>query len=351
MSKLFLTPWASSGDTVSIPETTQMDGSFSMAQGFGADYAKASTDPNYKPVPRTGTNAIFNLITEAILELQTYGVTVWQSRTGGWPQHSRVLHNGVVYRSTANSNSATPPSGNWVVDVPLSDYLALTGGVLTGALTLHGDGTQPLHAVTKQQLDASVSGIVKPGDIKMVGYPVSANPPGWLYCNGEQVSRTTYANLFAAIGTYYGAGNGSTTFHLPDGCGVFMRGFDHGRNIDPGRVFGTQQSSQFASHNHGGATGVANADHTHWFSATTSWNGDHNHAASAWDGDNDGAAFAHSGQSGSGFTIYTAGAGGHNHTVSGTTNGMSTNHAHAITAQGGNETRPINLTVSFLIKT
>lgn len=39
--------------------------------------------------------------------------------------------------------------------------------------------------------------------------------PNWLQCNGQAVSRTTYANLFASIGTTYGAGDGSTTFALP----------------------------------------------------------------------------------------------------------------------------------------
>lgn len=41
-------------------------------------------------------------------------------------------------------------------------------------------------------------------------------PTGWLQCNGAEVSRTTYARLFGKIGTKYGAGNGSTTFNLPD---------------------------------------------------------------------------------------------------------------------------------------
>ena len=41
-------------------------------------------------------------------------------------------------------------------------------------------------------------------------------PTGWLQCNGAEVSRTTYARLFRKIGTKYGAGNGSTTFNIPD---------------------------------------------------------------------------------------------------------------------------------------
>ena len=41
-------------------------------------------------------------------------------------------------------------------------------------------------------------------------------PPGWLSCNGNAVSRTYYAELFAIIGTTYGSGDGSTTFNLPN---------------------------------------------------------------------------------------------------------------------------------------
>ena len=47
-------------------------------------------------------------------------------------------------------------------------------------------------------------------------YAGATAPSGWLLCDGSAVSRTTYANLFAAIGTTYGTGDGSTTFNLPD---------------------------------------------------------------------------------------------------------------------------------------
>jgi hypothetical protein len=54
-------------------------------------------------------------------------------------------------------------------------------------------------------------------------------PPGFLACNGAAVSRTTYAALFAVIGTTYGAGDGSTTFNLPDCRGlVFVGAGAHG---------------------------------------------------------------------------------------------------------------------------
>lgn len=49
-------------------------------------------------------------------------------------------------------------------------------------------------------------------------------PSGFLACDGAAVSRTTYAALFAAIGTAFGAGDGSTTFNVPDLRGIFVRG-------------------------------------------------------------------------------------------------------------------------------
>lgn len=69
----------------------------------------------------------------------------------------------------------------------------------------------------------------------------STPPSGWLKANGAAVSRTTYAALFAAIGTTFGAGDGRTTFNLPDLRGEFIRGLDDGRNIDRGRRLGTAQ--------------------------------------------------------------------------------------------------------------
>ena len=79
---------------------------------------------------------------------------------------------------------------------------------------------------------------------------VATVPTGYLECNGAAVSRTTYSALFAVIGTAYGAGNGSSTFNLPDLRGEFIRGFDNGRGVDSGRNVATSQGGQNASHNH-----------------------------------------------------------------------------------------------------
>lgn len=58
----------------------------------------------------------------------------------------------------------------------------------------------------------------------ILGYGNSAAPSGWLACDGTAVSRTTYSALFAAISTQYGAGDGSTTFTLPDLRGRVIAG-------------------------------------------------------------------------------------------------------------------------------
>ncbi|MBF1270251.1 MAG: tail fiber protein [Neisseria sp.] len=76
-------------------------------------------------------------------------------------------------------------------------------------------------------------------------------PFGWLKANGAAVSRTVYANLFALIGTTYGAGDGRTTFNLPDLRGEFIRSWDDGRTVDNGRVIGSWQADEFRSHSHG----------------------------------------------------------------------------------------------------
>lgn len=81
----------------------------------------------------------------------------------------------------------------------------------------------------------------------------SASPPAGaraLVANGAAVSRSTYARLFAVIGTRYGGGDGASTFNLPDWRGLFVRGLDNGRGLDPGRTLGSYQDSQNLSHTH-----------------------------------------------------------------------------------------------------
>lgn len=75
-------------------------------------------------------------------------------------------------------------------------------------------------------------------------FAANTAPTGFIKANGAAISRTTYADLFAIIGTTFGAGNGSTTFNVPDMRGNFARGWDDGAGVDTGRVFGSTQLDQ-----------------------------------------------------------------------------------------------------------
>lgn len=97
-------------------------------------------------------------------------------------------------------------------------------------------------------IDLIQTQLVPPGAV--FHFARNTAPSGYLICNGSIVSRATYANLFAAIGTTFGVGNGSTTFKLPNLLGEFIRGWDAGRGIDSGRTFGSFQSDEFKSHSH-----------------------------------------------------------------------------------------------------
>ena len=96
-------------------------------------------------------------------------------------------------------------------------------------------------------------------------FAMDTAPTGFLACSGQAVSRTTYAALFTALGTTYGAGDGSTTFNLPDLRGEFIRGLDGGRGVDSGRSMGSAQGDAFQGHGHtltgrahAGSSGVYN---------------------------------------------------------------------------------------------
>lgn len=84
----------------------------------------------------------------------------------------------------------------------------------------------------------------------VVYFPRTSAPSGWLKANGAAISRTAYADLFAAIGTTFGAGDGINTFNLPDLRGEFVRGLDDGRGVDTGRVLGSAQADEFKTHVH-----------------------------------------------------------------------------------------------------
>jgi microcystin-dependent protein len=159
----------------------------------------------------------------------------------------------------------------------------------------------------------------------------NAAPAGWLKANGAAVSRAAYADLFAAIGTTFGGGDGFNTFNLPDLRGEFIRGWDDARGVDIGRNFASWQGSQNISHQHSGTSDAA-GDHIH--AGNTANGGSHIHAAAT------AGAGGHTHDGG------TGGAGGHAHGASASDVG---NHQHALASgplSSGNTTLTIGGTLA-----
>ena len=160
---------------------------------------------------------------------------------------------------------------------------------------------------------------------------VATIPSGYLECNGTAVSRSTFAALFALIGTQYGAGNGSTTFNLPDLRGEFVRGFDNGRGVDSGRSIASNQTAQNQSHSHG-----ANAN------ATSNVNDPgHKHSSRGYGNQDDGGnQFTGSNNSDT-----------RNNAINNANTGISvvTNVSVSVANEGG-ESRPRNVAMMYIIK-
>jgi microcystin-dependent protein len=107
-----------------------------------------------------------------------------------------------------------------------------------------------VNGTTAATLTASgiVSGGVPAGAV--LPFAMNTAPAGWLAADGDEVSRTDYAALFSAVGTTYGAGDGSTTFALPDLRGYFVRGSGTNGDGTAAGTFGAKQPDALQGHHH-----------------------------------------------------------------------------------------------------
>jgi len=187
---------------------------------------------------------------------------------------------------------------------------------VAGNATVSGD----ISAMGNANIVGNISGeriMDKYGFVTPVGtieaYGGTTAPAGWLLCDGANVSRSTYADLFAVIGTSFGAGSASdtNTFTLPDLRGRFLRGVSAGSGNDPDAA---SRVASATGGNTGNAVGSYQTDdlesHTHGVDQHATQNRCGSSACSV-------PTVAVSGQSG---------------------------------ATGGNETRPVNVYVNYIIK-
>lgn len=275
-------------------------------------------------------------VDEALRHIYQAGIAVWDSATLYTANRSLVQSSdGVLWRALIDNTGQNPltTSGVWTRLIQENRYV-------------------PAGAITE--------------------FAMITPPTGYLVCNGGSVSRTAYVDLFNAIGTVWGAGDGSTTFNLPDFRGVFRRGLDLGRGLDPGRALNSvSQPSQNLSHQHSGSTndsglhahtGATSGAGNHVHSGTTSYAGDHQHTVPGKNGPvlTVSPGFPNFVQQPGGFEV-TSVNGGHTHSLAldaagGHTHDLSINnsgthsHAFATTLQGGLEARPTNIATVVCIK-
>ncbi|WP_192799234.1 phage tail protein [Brucella tritici] len=197
------------------------------------------------------------------------------------------------YKATAGQTIRTEQHNPPLEDIAngLSSVLVRDGrNGMVGPLNMNGFPINNVQQSTNPSSPAIVSQLIPVGSI--IDFAGANAPDGWLFCDGKAVSRTTYADLFSAIGTAFGTGDGSATFNVPDLRGRIAAGRDNmggtaaerlttaGGGVDGtaiGKAGGSQSHvltiAQLPAHNHGGSTGVPTS-HTHQISINRSLGSD-----------------------------------------------------------------------------
>jgi microcystin-dependent protein len=239
---------------------------------------------------------------------------------------AKIANNAVTTAKIADSNVTTAKiADSNVTTAKIADSnvtnAKLASGIDASKLTT---GTLPIARIadegvtTSKLATATQQFLVPTGAIQ--AFAMGSAPSGWLACDGQEVSRSTYSALFAAIGTTWGSGNGSTTFNVPNLLDRFLR---HAGPNYSGSV-GTLQGFQNAAHTHTG---------------TTSTDGSHTHVV-----DDTNTGFSSLSGGGSSFVTPQG-------TITRTTSSAGS-HSHTFTtdSSGGTEARPLSATVLYCIK-
>ena len=242
--------------------------------------------------------------------------------------------NGLTVQAQGDLRLADSDSSNWVA---LQAASAIGSNVTFTLPSADGSDGQMLKTNGSGTLSFTTVQGVPVGAVFCIA--VSAVPSGYLECSGTAVSRSTYAALFAVISTTYGAGNGSTTFNVPDLRGEFVRGYDHGRGIDGGRSINDWQDGHNKEHNHTVTVETKTQSHYHNMPGDDQLDVFHNVGGwtSSWDATVNYDATSRTDVSGG--KLWR-------------TSITNTNHNHTATCgnTGQGETRPRNVAMMYVIK-
>lgn len=264
-----ITRTVGSGDTAGAVKS-------STKSGYVAIDSDGYMFPNGMGTPTTlNTTAkqVVEAINEVLASLNTYKSSTNDSITG--LTNSKAPTNHASTATTYGTGSSTNYG-----HVKLSDATDGTEGESDGVAA-----TPAAVATVQATVDALSIDLALPAGVT-VPYAGATSPTGWLLCNGQAVSRTSYSRLFAAIGTTYGQGDGSTTFNVPDlrecnpvGIGKRASGVTNHNEL----TLGGFQDDQYQQHSHGvgGSTGATQPTftgtaHSHSFTPSGSV-ASHNH--------------------------------------------------------------------------
>ena len=246
----------------------------------------------------------------------------------------------VTFKAVSDNTAATTLSVNSIGaksirKFTLAGEVALSGGEIQddGIYELIYDTTLNSASGGWLLLNPSQVDVVQPGIIMPFGG--TSAPLGTVACDGTAISRTTYAGLFAAIGTTWGAGNGTTTFNVPDLRNDFLRGSSGTRSV------GTKETDTLKGHTHTG---------------TTESGGTHSHSVYGGNGDNsdvrgigNGSTLGVGGLSNPSGNAYRSTLGGNGTQI--IQNGGAHTHTFTTGSTGDAETRPRNGVVLWVVKT
>ena len=162
------------------------------------------------------------------------------------------------------SENVVSVSNNKTCNIPAGGSIVYLGNEATITELSNQELTQKITAL-ETEVNNLKKGINPVGTI--ISYSTSNVPDGYLKCEGQEVSRTEYAALFEKIGTTYGAGDGSTTFNVPDLRGEFLRGTGTNSHINSASGAREGSGSSVGIHQAATVSGV-----NFYFSSKTSYN-------------------------------------------------------------------------------
>lgn len=263
--------WVGLGNA--LPGIQSLNGTGLSTPTTNSNIQFTSSGSNISITTTAGSNAVDINFVGSI----TGGLTGFPASSYAWSAASSYsnLQDVVTYQNglfatvsafAPNSNQpwGTATSINWAQLVPNLAIQSSAAGANPAPIVAKIAKTQsnPDMVVFKYDLNSGVfmsdngagtitlTGGLVVGEIKIWAASAGNTPSGWALCDGSPVSRTTYATLFAALGVTYGAGDGTTTFNLPNLLGRFVQGDKNNNATVSGANTIALAASNIPSHTH-----------------------------------------------------------------------------------------------------